>query len=104
VTRLGWLGVMLLVVMVTVSAQAPAPAVAPEPQLTEVQSLKLQNYALQAQTIQTQMALLQAAMRDVDQGREALIQAVEKEHPGWLVNRQSLKWERAPAPAPAQKK
>jgi len=95
VTRIGLLGVMLLLAALVASAQAPA--VAPEPQLTEVQALKLQNYALQAQTIQTQMALLQAAMREVDQGREALIQGTEKEHAGWLLNRQTLKWEKAPA-------
>jgi hypothetical protein len=78
-------------------AQTPAPASA-DPQYTEVQSLKLQNYALQAQTIQTQMALLQSAMREVEQGREALIQSIEKEHPGWVVSRQTLKFEKAPAP------
>jgi hypothetical protein len=69
-----------------------------EPVLTEVQTLRLQNAALQAQTIQTQMALLQAAMREVEQGREVLIQGIEKEHPGWVVSRQTLKFEKAPAP------
>lgn len=79
---------------------APTPTA---PALTEVQTLRLQNYALQAQTIQTQMALLQAAMREVEQGRESLIQGIEKEHPGWLLSRQTLKWEKAPTPAPVKK-
>jgi hypothetical protein len=107
VTRKTWWLLILGVVIVLglfLATRAFAQEKSAEPVLTEVQTLKLQNFALQAQTIQTQMALLQQAMRQVDQDREALIQGIEKEHPGWLVNRQTLKWERAPQPAPAQKK
>jgi hypothetical protein len=100
VTRKTWLLLILGVAVALALAFATgafAQEKPAEPTLTEVQTLKLQNYALQAQTIQTQMALLQAAMRDVDQGREALIQGIEKEHPGWLLSRQTLKWEKTPA-------
>jgi hypothetical protein len=81
----------------------PVVASAPEPQLTEVESLKLQLFTSNAQTIQSQMALLQSAMRELEQNREAFIVGIEKDHPGWLLNRQSVKWERAPT-APAAKK
>jgi hypothetical protein len=90
------IGVAIVVALWLLTTYVGAQEKPVEPVLTEVQTLKLQNFALQGQTIQTQMALLQAAMREVEQGREALIQAVEKEHPGWVMNRQSMKWEKVP--------
>lgn len=73
-----------------------AQAASAEPQFTKEQSLQLENYLLRDQTIQTQMALLQQAAQKNAGDREAYIQQLEKEHPGWLLNRQTLKWEKAP--------
>jgi hypothetical protein len=92
VTRVALVGAMLMLAGMLGAAQTS------EPTFSEVESLKLQNYALQAQTIQAQMALLQSAMRDVELGREALLVGIERAHPGWRVDRQTLKWDAAPAP------
>jgi hypothetical protein len=82
-----------------------------EPTLTKKKALQLENYELRDQTIQTQLAMLQQAAQQLQRDgqknaldSEAFIQSLEKSHPGWLRNRQTKKWERAPQPAPAPKK
>lgn len=70
-----------------------------EPVFTEVQTLKLQLFDQQMQTIQAQRVLLQQAETEVRRNRAELLAAVEKDHPGWTVNRETLKWEKVPLPA-----
>ena len=94
-TRIGLLGVMLLLAALVASAQAPA--VAPEPQDTREQSLQLQLFDSNGQTLELQAVLIEQAKRQLAREREAYIVQLEKEHPGWLKNRQTLKWEKAPA-------
>ena len=84
--------------------QASAAATQPlEPSFTREQSLQLENYLLRDQTIQTQLALLQQAAQKNAQDREAYIQALEREHAGWMLDRQTLKWVKAPVAAPPKK-
>ncbi len=87
-------------VAVAQEAKAPAPAAVTAPSFTEVQALKLQNYQLQFQNIQSQMTLLQQAARQVGTEREALIAEIEHAHPGWTVNRETLAFEPVKAATP----
>lgn len=83
----------------------PAPAQKDSaPVLTEVQQLKLQNLSLQQQTATSQIALLQQALRTIDAERDVLIKAIEREHPGWAINRETGRWERVVSPPSAEKK
>jgi hypothetical protein len=56
--------------------------------------LKLQNLTLQLQMAQTQIALLQTAAKQTSTEREALLTSIEKEHPGWTLNRETGQWEK----------
>lgn len=91
-----------LIAVGLVAQEKPAAPVAPV--YTELQQLKLSNLALQAQAIQAQAALLQQAMRQVDTDRTALILSIEKDHPGWMINRETLQWETVTPPTPATPK
>ena len=101
------IAVVVLAVMVSCSLVAvaqevkvTAPAAVAAPAFTEVQALKLQNYQLQFQNIQSQMTLLQQAARQVGTEREALIAEIEHAHPGWTINRETLAFEPVKAAVP----
>jgi hypothetical protein len=82
----------------------PVPDVpAQAPVLTEVQSLKLQNLTLQLQMAQTQIALLQTAAKQTAADRDALLTSIEKEHPGWALNRETGQWEQKPVLKPEKR-
>ena len=89
--------VLVWVVFMQVTAQSP------EPTFTEVQSLKLQLFDQQMQTIQAQRVLLQQAETEVRRNRADLLTAIEQSYPGWTIHRETLKWEKVPVP-PASKK
>lgn len=80
---------------------APTAPAAAAPAYTETQQLKLQNLVLQQQLAQTQLTLLQTALKQVEAERETLLVAIEKDHPGFIINRETLRFE--PKPAPAKK-
>ena len=75
------------------SAKAPdAP-----PQLTETETLKLENLQLKATVLQTQQQELQ-------QQFVALLNAISAEHPGFTFDPNSRTFRPAPKPAAAEKK
>jgi hypothetical protein len=111
--KMWWLLVLGLAIVLGLflATRALAQEKPAEPTLTKEEALQLENYELRDQTIQTQLAMLQQAAQQLQRDgqknaldSEAFIQSLEKSHPGWLRNRQTKKWERAPqAPAPAKK-
>lgn len=88
-----WIGLVALCALLACAGAAQTQT----PGLTEVQTLRLQNLALKAQSIEMQVALLQQAMQQVVQERQALIAEIEREHPGWTLNPQTGKLEAKPA-------
>ena len=69
------------------------------PKFTEVQELKLRLSLSQEQAARQQIALLQVQVQQIGEEREKLLKAVEAEHPGWVVDRETLKF----APVAAKK-
>lgn len=63
-------------------APSPSAAQAAPPQLTETQRLQVENLQLKNTLLQRQMAEIQAEF-------SALVEAIDKEHPGWLYNPQA---------------
>ena len=74
-------------------APVPPPAV---PQLSETESLKLENLQLKATVLQTQQQQLQQQFL-------ALLNAISAEHPGYAFDPNSRTFHPAPKPAEAPK-
>jgi hypothetical protein len=79
----------------TCSAQISKP-----PELSEVQKLQLQNFALQDQVLQAQFIMIKQAKQQLDHDQTLYVTSIEQAHPGWILNRQTLKLEK---PQPVKK-
>lgn len=96
-------GLILLLCAIGVGAalaQKPAaPPAAPvqAPELTETESLKLENLQLKATVLQQQQ-------RDLQSQFMALLQSISAEHPGFLFDANSRTFHPAPKPAKDTKK
>ena len=92
---------LILAVGVGVVARAqdkpvtPAKAEAAQPtapKFSEVQELKLRLSLSQEQAANQQIALLQVQIKQLGEERDKLLRAVEAEHVGWTIDRESFKF------------
>jgi hypothetical protein len=68
------------------SQTANIPVVKPVPQLTEVETLKIQNFVLKYQQLQTTIDQLQQQQAALRTSYQAVLSAIEAAHPGYTVN------------------
>ena len=93
----GCLIVAVFGMVAVAQSDKPAPAtqavVQPAaPKFSEVQELKLRLSLSQEQAANQQIALLQVQIKQLGEERDKLLRAVEAEHVGWTIDRESFKF------------
>ena len=88
--RIGFVFCLILAFVIlsasTVRSQTPAvPAAKPVPQLTEVETLKVQNFVLKYQQLQAAIDQLQQQQTALRNSYQVLLTSVETEYPGYTV-------------------